>query len=125
MSNRKSPGIGEALIQCAIVKYLQSESIYFFAIVNEAHGRSKVSQMQLVSQGLRSGVSDMLLFLPMPKSPDKIIFVEVKNPEKWKQSDNQKKFEKRVTDSGYEYHLVFSVPDVEKIVEDHKRKYWS
>lgn len=116
--------IDEALIQCAICKYMQSIFIYFFAVINEAHGRSKVSQMQLVTQGLRSGVSDMVVFLPMPTKPDKIIFVEVKNPKKWKQSDNQKKFEKRVTDSGYEYHLVFSVSDMEKIVEDHKATFW-
>lgn len=121
----KSQGIDEALIQVDVCKYLQSQNIYFFAVVNEAHGRSKVSQMQLVTQGLRSGVSDMIVFLPMPPSiTDKIIFVEVKNPKKWKQSDNQKKFERKMHSFGYEYHLVFSVEDMIDIVENHIKQNW-
>ncbi len=114
----------EALIQVDIVKYLQSEHIYFFAVINEAYGRPKVMQMQCVSMGLRAGVSDMIIFLPMPTGLDEIVFFEVKNPDKWKQSDRQKKFEKRVTESGYKYYLIFSVQDVKDIIEDHKKKYW-
>jgi hypothetical protein len=115
----------EALIQVSICKYLQSEKIYFFSIPNEAAGENKVRQMQMVSMGLRSGVADMEVWLPLPSGEDLVIYVEVKNPEKWVHSKNQKKFEKRCKDTGKKYFLVFSVDDMRKIVEDHKNKYWS
>ena len=102
----------EALIQVEIVKYLQSEKIYFFSCPNEAAGGNKVRSMQMVSMGMRSGVSDLIVFLPSGE----IIFVEVKAP-KGKQSDRQKKFEKRVTDYGYKYFLVYSVNDVKNIID--------
>ncbi len=73
----------EAKIQCQIVKWLQDHGYYFFAVNNEAHGRSAVQQMQMVSMGLRAGVSDMVIF-----NGNKIIFCEVKD-EKGKQSDKQ------------------------------------
>jgi hypothetical protein len=113
----------ESLIQCDIVKYLQGEKIYFFSIPNEAAAGNRVRQMQLISMGLRAGVSDMLVFLPMPTGLDEIIFVEVKAP-KGKQSEKQKKFEKKVTSFGYRYYVVYSVSDMQKIVENHKNQYW-
>jgi len=100
----------EALIQVEIVKYLQSEKIYFFAVSNEAHGRSKIQQMQLVTMGLRAGVSDLIVWLG-----SRTLYIEVKAP-KGKQSDRQKKFQKKCEDSGREYFLVYSVDDVKNII---------
>lgn len=113
----------EALIQVAICKYLQAQRIYFLSVPNEAAGNNKIRSMQMVSMGLRSGVSDLIVFLPLQTKPDKIIFVEVKAP-KGRQSPNQKKFEKKMNEFGYNYFLVYSVGDMKKIVENHIKQYW-
>lgn len=55
----------------------------------------------LVSMGLRKGVSD-LLFLPIPRT---IVWIELKIGNK-PQTDDQKEFEKLVSDMGWKYYLV-------------------
>ena len=113
----------EALIQVETVKYLQSESIFFFSVPNEAAAGNKVRQMQLISMGLRSGLSDLILWLPLPG--DKILhfYLEMKKPG-GKQSDSQKRFQARCERNDILYGIAFSVQDVIDLVEDHKRKYW-
>lgn len=113
----------EALIQIEIVKYLQKAGVFSFAVSNEAYGRSKVQQMQLVSMGLRSGVSDLVLWLPMPDDSILHHYVEVKKPT-GKQSTMQKKFQSRCEQHGISYTVVYSVSDVEKILQSHIDKYW-
>jgi hypothetical protein len=66
---------------------------------------------RLKAMGLRSGVSDMVLIFQ-----DHLVFVEVKD-EKGKQSDAQRKFEEKVNELGFEYFLVKSVEDVQKVVD--------
>ena len=101
----------EALIQVKIVKYLQSRGIYFFSVPNEAAAENKIRQMQLVSMGLRSGVSDLIMLYPKRS----LTFLEVKT-QKGKQSDKQKKFESRVCEHGFKYYVVRSVEDVAEIL---------
>jgi len=113
----------ESLIQVEIVKYLQSKDIYFWATPNESAGSNKIRAMQMISLGMRSGISDLIAILPTPDLPYRIVFIEVKT-QTGRQSDNQKKFEARVTDAGYEFFLVRSVDDVKSIVENHVEKYW-
>jgi len=114
----------EILIQCDIIKYLQSKDIYAVYVPNELGGKNAVRTMQAITAGLKPGFSDLIVFLPMQTKPDKIIFVEVKSPKKWIQSTNQKKFEKKMHSFGYDYHLVFSVDDMQKIVENHVAQHW-
>jgi elongation factor P hydroxylase len=92
------------------VKWLQEHGYYFFAIPNEAHGRSMVSQMQLISMGLRAGVADLVIVLPAGR----ILFVEVKAPD-GKQSDKQIKFQDRVESLGHKYVIVRSIDELIKI----------
>ena len=71
-----------------------------FSVPNE--GSNPREQMYKKSLGMRSGVSDMIVL-----KPNKVLFIEFKD-EKGKQSDNQKVFEKTVSDLGFEYHVVRS-----------------
>lgn len=101
----------ESKLQAEIVKLLQEKKIFFFSVPNEAGGRSKIQQMQLVSMGLRSGASDMVIVLP-----GKVIFMEVKTPD-GKQSPAQERFEARVKELGHEYIVVRNLIDVEKSID--------
>lgn len=67
-------------------------------------------QMTMVSTGLLAGAADLVVLL------DGIcVFFEVKD-EKGKQSDKQKSFEQDVKALGFEYHLVRSLEEFQKII---------
>lgn len=101
----------EAEIQRSILRYLQSRGIYAFSVPNEAAGRSKISQMQLVTMGLKRGVADLVVLYPKGS----VTFIEVKSS-KGKQSDAQKSFEKRVQEHGLKYYVVRSVEEIANIL---------
>jgi hypothetical protein len=106
----------ESKIQCDIVQYLQLRGIFFFSVPNEiaGGGRGKTAMIRTArakSMGLRSGVSDLIIVLP-----SKILFMEVKT-NTGRQSENQKYFQKKVTELGFEYFIVKSVEDVKKILD--------
>lgn len=104
--------MSEAKIQADIVQYLQTRGVYFFSVPNEAAGRDAAIRMaRLKALGLRSGVSDMVLIFP-----GQVVFVEVKD-DKGKQSDAQRRFQDKVNELGFDYYLVRSVEDVEKVVD--------
>jgi len=102
---------GVQKIQAEIVQALQGAGLYFFSVPNEAAGRSAVAQMQLISMGLRSGCSDLVVL-----TPPTVIFLEVKTPD-GKQSENQKKFQRKVESMGYRYEIVRSVEDAMAVIE--------
>ena len=104
----------EAKIQANIAKYLQLRKIYFHSIPNEAYGRSVVAQMQLVAMGLRSGVADMCIWLPVQNSASKVTigYIEVKKPS-GKLSPRQLTFYKHCKDNGIPWLLAHSMYDVE------------
>jgi hypothetical protein len=96
----------EGKIQAEICKWLQVNGFYFFSVANEAAGRSAVKQMQMISMGLRPGVSDVVVVLPEGRS----VFLEVKAPG-GKQSPRQQQFQERVDALGHQYYIVRSVED--------------
>ena len=49
------------------------------------------------------------------KSLANVVYVEVKKP-KGRQSENQIKFQKRCDIVGFDYHVVYSVEDVERLI---------
>lgn len=103
----------EAKIQQEIVVYFRNnyqnkKKGLIFSIPNEREGY--LQMRVLIQTGLLSGVSDLIVVLP-----SKVLFVEVKTTT-GKQSKNQIKFQKEVTDLGFEYHLVRSLDDFKKIV---------
>lgn len=75
-------------------------------------GRVKGEDGRWFSSGLPSGFSDLLLLIDGGKTA----FIEVKD-EKGKQREDQKAFQKAVTDRGFTYALVRSVSDVKSIVD--------
>ena len=98
----------ESDIQALIVQYLKYKNIMFFSVPNEGVNSIK-RMMKLKKMGLRSGVSDLVILMK-----NRVIFVEVKQKGE-KQTENQISFEKDVIDLGFEYHVVYSVEDVELI----------
>jgi len=65
---------------------------------------------RLISAGLRKGVSDLVIFLG-----SETIYMEVKTPT-GRQSDAQKRFQKRCEESGRRYVVVRSVEDVKSFL---------
>ena len=100
----------ESKIQYDICQYLQKQGIFFFSCPNELAGKDPRRMRHFVAMGLRSGVSDLIILLP-----GRVIFLEVKTPA-GTQSPNQKKFQKKVEELGFEYFLVRSVDDVSRLV---------
>jgi len=106
--------MNESKIQAAIVQYLQSKKIFFHSVPNEAAGRNKVAQMQLVTMGLRAGVADLVVWWPC-KEGVSIGYLEVKTST-GVLSPRQKKFLDRCRDTGIRYDVARSVEDVEKML---------
>ena len=101
----------ESKIQQGIVRVLRKNGIYVFSIPNGLI-TSKASARIAVAEGLKSGVADLEILLPN----NKILFVEVKTS-KGKQSKEQKKFEKDITELGYEYQIWKSIEDCFKFIK--------
>lgn len=69
------------------------------------------NQLALNSIGLYPGVSDLVVI------HNRIPYmIEVKEPEKGKQSDNQKRFQSHCIHSGIEYHIVTSLDEFKELV---------
>lgn len=124
----------ETKIQCDIVHYLQEMKIYCLHIPNERKTTPQ-AMGRLIAMGLRKGAPDLLVFYPTSKKdrvkiyhamavgeqiePGSIImgFIEVK-AKNGKQSDAQKRFERRCKAACISYDLVYSVDEVEKLLKN-------
>ena len=130
----------ESQIQFSIIQYLQLQKIYAVHIPNERKATPQAI-MRLISLGMKPGFADLELWVPkhgvgkallyhcmahgekytgqMPTDGTKalanVVYVEVKKP-KGKQSENQIKFQKRCDVVGFDYHVVYSVEDVERLI---------
>jgi hypothetical protein len=79
-----------------------------FSVPNE---RSNVKeQTRMISTGLKSGVADLIVLLPNGKT----VFIECKD-EKGRQSERQIMFEESVVSLGFQYFVVRSLEDFQKI----------
>ena len=116
----------ELVIQHKCVEYLRHLGIFCHSVPNEAGGRSKVMQAQLVSAGLVSGVADLVVWWPLrPFSlplerfyPAYLGYVEFKT-EEGRQSEHQKAFQKRCIGCGIEYAVIRSLEDMKELVDMH------
>lgn len=85
------------------------------AILNE-------NQHRLVAIGLYPGASDMLVIhRNTPKESPRVAFIEAKD-DSGTQKPNQKKFQAHVEGMGFEYHIIRSLEDFQKIVESWKNQ---
>ena len=116
----------ELKIQHDCVVYLRSLGIFCHSVPNEAGGRSRIQQGQLVSAGLVSGVADLVVWWPTPPFPSplpmmysvSIGYVEFKT-EKGVQSEHQKAFQRRCIGCGVEYAVIRSLEDMKELVAMH------
>jgi hypothetical protein len=116
----------ELKIQHDCVVYLRSLGIFCHSVPNEAGGRSKILQTQLVSAGLVAGVADLVVWWPSVSMPTPLPrvyqaypgYIEIKTQE-GSQSERQKVFQKKCIESGIEYAVVRSVEDMKDIVAMH------
>ena len=122
----------ELRIQHDCFLLLQKCGIMAHSVPNEAGGRSRIEQTQLVSAGLVSGVADMIVwwphhsliergFIPTHKQqsyPVTIGYVEFKTAT-GRQSDRQKAFQELCATHGVEYALVRSIQDMEELIRLH------
>ena len=80
-----------------------------FAVPNGG-SRSVVEAMNLKKTGVLSGVADLIVLMPL-----KMLFIEVKT-DTGKQSPNQIDFKQRVEALGFQYFIVRSLAEFQKIV---------
>lgn len=71
-----------------------------------------IMSSQFKSMGQKVGVSDSLVYFP-----NKIVHVEFKS-DNGTQSEDQKEFEKQVSDLGFEYHICRSLEEFKIIVNN-------
>lgn len=105
---------------------LQQQIIIWFKNEYQMHGkglifsvpnggtRNMLEAKKLKQTGAMAGVSDLIVLLP-----SKCLFIELK-AEKGIQSEVQKIFEKKVIELGFEYHIIKSVDQFFKIIENEK-----
>lgn len=73
--------------------------------------RNKLEAITMKATGLLAGASDLIVITPNGK----LMFVELKN-ETGLQSDKQKDFQNRVSDLGFEYHLIRSIEEFKLLI---------
>lgn len=102
----------EHRLQTVLAKYLDLNNYVFFAIPNGGL-RSKEVAAKLKAEGVKAGVADLLILLPNQTFHG--LFVEVKIAGNYQQP-NQKDFEQKARDCGYEYIIVRSLDElIEKL----------
>ena len=106
----------ESQIQAQVVQYLQylenAGRLYFIRNnVFTGQIRRRDGSIGYMRQG-KSGTSDLIIFLKGGRT----IFCELKS-EKGKQSFLQMEFERKIKQLGYEYQVIKSIEELEKILK--------
>lgn len=99
----------ESRIQIACVRWFMYEYPQYagllFHVPNGGY-RKKTTAIIMKQEGVVSGVADLILLVPNKDSHG--LCIEMKT-EKGRQSDNQKVWQFKVTEQGYQYEVVRSV----------------
>jgi len=110
----------ESKIQAEIVKYLAHVGIFCHLVGNDAAGSNARQQGTLITLGLKPGVSDLIVWIPLSREVPcyrvRIVYLELKTPA-GKQSPSQVKFEARCNAHGVDYRLARSLDDVITLVD--------
>ena len=102
----------EDQIQIATVKYLEKMNIFCHSVPNELGGKNAMLRTKhFVAMGLKHGVADLVIWWP----DGKIGYVEMKS-ERGKQTDLQRKFQKRCEKYGVRYDVCHSLDEVKELV---------
>ena len=105
----------EHYLQVAIHDLLTYEMIFHFAVPNGELRNIRVAS-RLKSEGVLAGVSDLILVLPK-----RIVFVEIKNGTKGRQSDAQKSFQNIVESLGFEYEIWKNIEQCQAFIKKFKK----
>ena len=105
----------EHYLQVAIHDLLTYEKIFHFAVPNGELRNIRVAS-RLKSEGVLAGVSDLILVLPK-----RIVFVEIKNGTKGRQSDAQKSFQNIVESLGFEYEIWKNIEQCQAFIKKFKK----
>lgn len=80
---------------------------------NLNNSRNKIDGMQNKALGLIKGRSDMVYYHPLRGA----IMIEFKT-DTGVQSPEQKEWEKKITNAGYQYHIIRSLTQFKKLIEN-------
>lgn len=105
----------EHYLQVAIHDLLTYEKIFHFAVPNGELRNIRVAS-RLKSEGVLAGVSDLILVLPK-----RIVFVEIKNGNKGRLSDAQKKFKNIVESLGFGFFVWKKIEDCQAFIKEIKK----
>jgi hypothetical protein len=106
----------EHKLQVAICKYLDLCGYEFFAIPNGGLRNIKVAA-KLKQEGVKAGVAD--LFVALSNGKYHGLFIEVKVG-KNRQQPNQKIFEQKVLENGYQYKVVRSIDEMVAVIREYR-----
>jgi hypothetical protein len=106
----------EHKLQVAICKYLDLCGYEFFAIPNGGLRNIKVAA-KLKQEGVKAGVAD--LFVALSNGKYHGLFIEVKVG-KNRQQPNQKIFEQKVLENGYQYKVVRSIDEMISVIREYR-----
>ncbi len=106
----------EHKLQVAICKYLDLCGYEFFAIPNGGLRNIKVAA-KLKQEGVKAGVAD--LFVALSNGKYHGLFIEVKVG-KNRQQPNQKIFEQKVLENGYQYKVVRSIDEIIAVIREYR-----
>jgi hypothetical protein len=98
--------------QCVQWFRLQFPQLVLFAIPNGGR-RGKVEAAIMKGEGVLAGVAD--LFLMLPTMAHNGLFIEMKTHD-GKQSDSQRKFERKARENSYEYKICRTFEDFRDVV---------
>ena len=106
----------EHKLQVAICKYLDLCGYEFFAIPNGGLRNIKVAA-KLKQEGVKAGVAD--LFVALSNGKYHGLFIEVKVGRN-RQQPNQKIFEQKVLENGYQYKVVRSIDEMVAVIREYR-----
>ena len=106
----------EHKLQVAICKYLDLCGYEFFAIPNGGLRNIKVAA-KLKQEGVKAGVADIFVALSNGKYHG--LFIELKVG-KNRQQPNQKIFEQKVVENGYQYKVVRSIDEMIAVIREYR-----
>lgn len=97
-------------LQKSIVSYFKwvHPDYLIFSVPMEATYRNK---QYFQETGAMAGVSDLIVILPT-----KILFIELKS-KIGRQSVDQKAFEKKIKDLGYDYHIIRTLDEFINLID--------
>lgn len=99
----------EHIIQKSIVRWFKKELPEY--IIFSTNNEATYNNSYYLEGGVLQGVSDLVVVLP-----NKVLFIELK-ADKGIQSKSQKEFEAKITSLGYNYYVIRSLAEFQKLIK--------